>query len=109
MTKKPHPQKPSKPFIQSHYMLTATILVLLGKAHLSPTVKAHCRTGFVVIEIIYLDRVYHSGKASLYKPEFDAFFKCFPKYVDAREALTVDVVIAHVRGCIRSGEVVVGG
>lgn len=106
MTKKPHPKNPSPDFLQSHYLILTTLLVLLDKAKLRDTVKDHIRIGFAVIEILYLDRVYGLGTKSLYKPEYNAFYKCFPEHEDVREGIGVDKVIAHVRGCIRSGEVV---
>ena len=81
-------------------------MVLLDRASLTHAVKEHCRTGFQVIEIIYLDQVYKTGRGSLFRKEFDAFFKCSPSArYNSRELISTDMVIENIRSCIVADEI----
>ncbi len=93
--------------LQSHFIIIASLIILLDKSSLTDAVKAHCRTGFKVLEIMYLDRVYKTGRGSLFKKEFDTFFKCAPSaHYNSRELISTDMVIDNIRACISSNVVI---
>lgn len=107
MTKKIKTPNASQSLLQSHFAIIAALMVLLDKSSLTEAVKAHCRTGFQVIEVIYLDRVYKTGRGALYRKEFDSFFKCSPgAHYNSRELISTDRVIDNIRACISSNVVI---
>ncbi len=107
MTKKPQPDryrdhKPSHRDILFCYVTIALLTVLLDKSSLSNAVKAHCKTGLKVIEVLHTDRHYNTGIEALYDKAFDAFFKLFaPVYFKNRGSISIDLILKTIEGCIK--------
>lgn len=107
MNKHTLPQTPTKPFSQSPNQILLTFLLMLEKVNISPAVKDHCKTGLLVIEIIYQSQLSKNEPNALLHTKFDAFFKCFPAYAKRRKALAPDIIIDHILSCIKKDAVVV--
>ncbi len=100
-------EKLSHKFIITHHDITKSLVLLLDQSHLKTEVRTHCKVGLKMIEIIYTDLGYNTGKHFLFRREFDEFLKAFPlPFFDNRDLISVNLIAKNIVDCITANKIV---